>query len=388
MSKHEKLRTVLTTLGTTLAVELRTGDYAEDQTAAPLFGGGRRGKTFVCEGYAESFKLLCDRFGIPCVHVSGNGHAWNYMQMDNGKWYGVDVTWDDNDRHPPLYTYFLVGSNTKGSGGVTFGRRHVEEYTIFYNSTIYPFAYPKISGYAYYVGKPVTISKTNLSFTLTDNNTAPYASVSAKKPSDIGKITWYSDYPEIASVTQNGRITALSAGTARICCKGEDGEILSEPCVVEVRTFMIDTTRLSGCSSYAFVSKTHCVAFNTVSVLDLMASLVWIIFAGKGRRETGYSISAMTCSRVLAERSTGGMSKTVLQPRSPRPDILKAALAKAISTLAVNSGLESSLRLYSMTCLFAPSAPVLPVRMTNPPWGMPLWSRSSSSCEMKLTVVS
>lgn len=50
----------------------------------------------VCEGYSESFKILCDKAGIPCVIAVGNsnggGHAWNYVKMEDGKWYGVDCT--------------------------------------------------------------------------------------------------------------------------------------------------------------------------------------------------------------------------------------------------------------------------------------------------------
>ena len=49
----------------------------------------------VCEGYARAFKVLCDKLGIPCVLVDGANHMWNYVQMEDGKWYGVDVTWND-----------------------------------------------------------------------------------------------------------------------------------------------------------------------------------------------------------------------------------------------------------------------------------------------------
>ena len=85
----------------------------EAHTAAPLFNG--KGK-FVCEGYSKSLKILCDRFGIPCALVSGTAgtnneaHMWNYVQMDDGRWYGVDVTWDDSGTQP-VYNYFLKGSN-------------------------------------------------------------------------------------------------------------------------------------------------------------------------------------------------------------------------------------------------------------------------------------
>lgn len=57
----------------------------------------------VCEGYARSLKVLCDRVGIPNMLVSGIGkggaHMWNYVRLD-GVWYAVDATWDD-----PVYGY-------------------------------------------------------------------------------------------------------------------------------------------------------------------------------------------------------------------------------------------------------------------------------------------
>ena len=87
----------------------------EAHTAAPLFNG--KGE-FVCEGYSKSLKILCDKFGIPCALVSGTGgneaHMWPYVKMDDGKWYAVDVTWDDQDSGI-IYNYFLKGSNTMSS---------------------------------------------------------------------------------------------------------------------------------------------------------------------------------------------------------------------------------------------------------------------------------
>lgn len=52
----------------------------------------------VCEGYARAFNVLCDRVGIPCVLVEGDGngapHMWNYVQIGES-WYAVDVTFND-----------------------------------------------------------------------------------------------------------------------------------------------------------------------------------------------------------------------------------------------------------------------------------------------------
>lgn len=66
----------------------------------------------VCEGYAEAYKKLMDRAGIPCELISGwagGPHAWNIVQID-GEWYHVDTTWDDpipNREGYVRYEYFL-----------------------------------------------------------------------------------------------------------------------------------------------------------------------------------------------------------------------------------------------------------------------------------------
>lgn len=52
----------------------------------------------VCEGYAKSFKVLCDRINVPCITVSSNTHMWNMVLLDNA-WYFVDCTWDDTDTY-------------------------------------------------------------------------------------------------------------------------------------------------------------------------------------------------------------------------------------------------------------------------------------------------
>ena len=72
----------------------------------------------VCAGYAKMMKLQCNKYGIPCVLVtgvtdSGEYHMWNYVQMENGVWYAVDATWDDQSTI--MYDFFLVGSETYSS---------------------------------------------------------------------------------------------------------------------------------------------------------------------------------------------------------------------------------------------------------------------------------
>lgn len=106
----------------------------------------------VCEGYAKTFKILCDRLEIPCVLVSGDAggaHMWNYVQMDDGKWYLVDATWDDQESK--IYdTYFLVDANTIGFDGVAINEERIER-NDFSGTGIFTFTYPVLSSTIYTV---------------------------------------------------------------------------------------------------------------------------------------------------------------------------------------------------------------------------------------------
>lgn len=96
----------------------------------------------VCQGYAEAFKLICDLYKIPCVYISGTanggGHAWNAVQMDDGKWYLIDATWDDQDSY--LFDdYFLCGLNSVDTyfGCSVFSSSHVADTAQFIPSLNY-----------------------------------------------------------------------------------------------------------------------------------------------------------------------------------------------------------------------------------------------------------
>lgn len=77
-------------------------------------------KIAVCDGYAHAFQMIMKKLKIPCRFVVGNsggvGHAWNMVKL-GGKWYHVDVTFDDpiingrNTNTTPYYTYFMKSSS-------------------------------------------------------------------------------------------------------------------------------------------------------------------------------------------------------------------------------------------------------------------------------------
>ena len=120
----------------------------------------------VCAGYAKMMKLQCNKYGITCVLVtgvtdSGEYHMWNYIQMENGVWYAVDATWDDQST--TMYDFFLVGSETYSSaafGTKKFGNTHIPSGK-WTTSADCVFLYPVFSQTAY-AGQNTVTSKNGL----------------------------------------------------------------------------------------------------------------------------------------------------------------------------------------------------------------------------------
>ena len=90
-------------------------------------------KRAVCQGYSDAFKLICDYYKIPSVCLTGTGnggaHMWNAVQMDDGNWYLLDLTWDDRESSGIFYDFFLVGLNTVDTyfGGNAFSVSHISD---------------------------------------------------------------------------------------------------------------------------------------------------------------------------------------------------------------------------------------------------------------------
>lgn len=70
-------------------------------------------KYAICEDYANLFRELCIRCGIPCDMVigeAGGPHSWNIVYVDD-QWLYMDCTWDDPVSRTPVldHDYCLVG---------------------------------------------------------------------------------------------------------------------------------------------------------------------------------------------------------------------------------------------------------------------------------------
>ncbi len=123
-------------------------DYDSKDTSREAFSAYKGGKG-VCEAYSKLFKIILDKLGIPCVlvfgsligaQISGN-HMWDLVKMDNGEWYNVDVTLNDNLGD----THLLVGSSTNCGGKVFSSDHHVDASGVAKGKVLSGFNFPSSS---------------------------------------------------------------------------------------------------------------------------------------------------------------------------------------------------------------------------------------------------
>ena len=93
----------------------------------------------VCQGYAEAYKYLLEKVGIESYLCSSEEmkHAWNIVKID-GKYYHVDVTWDDPTQDITgrvKHTYFLL--STKSLKTVNNGDHNANDFDTTPVSTVY-----------------------------------------------------------------------------------------------------------------------------------------------------------------------------------------------------------------------------------------------------------
>lgn len=220
-----------------------SGTYAHSSYGALVDGN------CVCDGYAMAYKAICDKLEIPCVEVSGTGistngtesHMWNLVQMPNGKWYGVDVTWDD--REDKTYTtYFLVGSKTTAMaefGLGAFSETHVSSGYFYNDKTTMKYTYPKQSAARYVPATQLTMESsaaTEVRYTVQLN--AELLPTNASCPT----LSWSSSDESVAAVDETGLVTGKGAGEAVITAACADG--IAAACTVTVSYVAVQSISL------------------------------------------------------------------------------------------------------------------------------------------------
>ncbi len=92
-------------------------EYASDMnrpTAHSIAGAMTSERSAVCEGYAKVMQVMMNGYNVTNIYVTGTanggGHAWNMVCMNDGKYYWLDATWDDQKYEQYRHNYFLVGN--------------------------------------------------------------------------------------------------------------------------------------------------------------------------------------------------------------------------------------------------------------------------------------
>lgn len=207
----------------------------------------------VCECYAKLFKLICNAYGIPCILVSGGSetdgqgnvkldHMWNYVKMEDGLWYLVDVTWDDAYS---IYDYFLAGANTEAYGGGTVSQDHLAVGR--FNEVAYePFMLPVLAQKSYMASHNIVIQPSWIMLKdaalFLDPEEGKYVEISACYPtnSNVG-FTYVSSNPAVATVNSNGFVRGKSAGKTTITVSAKNNPAIKASCTVTVTNHVFDT---------------------------------------------------------------------------------------------------------------------------------------------------
>lgn len=85
-------------------------EYTDENIRCYDIIGALVDKKAVCMGYSFAAKIILNYYNIPNMLLVSEGHMWNVVLMEDGKWYNLDITWDDQDC--VMYDYFLCGNNS------------------------------------------------------------------------------------------------------------------------------------------------------------------------------------------------------------------------------------------------------------------------------------
>ncbi|WP_082316745.1 dockerin type I repeat-containing protein [Ruminococcus flavefaciens] len=233
----------------------------------------------VCEGYSEAFKLICDKLGIPCICVFGNlikeenaGHMWNYVKMEDDKWYAIDVTWDDIDGEngrQVKYDYFLKGSKS-------FFTNHTPEND--YNIT--HFEYPELSESNYVLTSSTTSTTSTTTSTTTTTTTTTTTSTTSKTTTTTTTTTTTST---TTTTTTTSTTTSTTSTTSKTTTSTTTSTTTTKPTTTSTTsTSTTTTTSTTSEPQYAVGDLNH---DGKVNVADLVYCQQFLL----GKRGMKYS---------------------------------------------------------------------------------------------------
>lgn len=243
-------------------------------------------KASVCEGYSKGFKLICDRINIPCVCIFGNfdeesssAHMWNYVLMEDGYWYAVDVTWDDRDGKYGIqysYDYFLKGSDF-----------FFTEHTPYEEYVVTKLTYPEIASWDYNKRPALTTTTTKPTSTTTKptTTTAKPTTTTVKPTTTTAKPTTTTAKP----ITTTAKPTTTTAKPTTTTAKpttttAKPTTTTAKPTTTTVKptttTTKPTTTKTTVAPEFAYGDLNH---DGVISVADLVYCVNYVLGAEKAK---------------------------------------------------------------------------------------------------------
>lgn len=294
----------------------------------------------VCESYAKAMSRLLDVVGIPNIYVVGmtkqGGHAWNYVQMPDGKWYLLDSTWNDSDE--PGHTqsegrYLLVKEDGE----------HIESGCSYNEKT--KFTFPGRNGSNYIpdsATESVSLNKKECNLAPKEKETLTYQINGADS---YGKITgvWSSSNDKVAKVDQNGVVTAVAAGEAVVTFSAAG---MSAECIVsvdQIKAVKVAATKKTSESVSLGIDgarKGSCEVILDVDMGNSPHTAQWMIEHGKTDVPTVVTSKLNGVAEVTAERSdvTGNQITVHVQAQKEGSGSATVKFAAKSVTIKVSAG--------------------------------------------------
>lgn len=260
-------------------VKTVTYDTSQKNSKIHSAAGALLNQLSVCEGYAKAFKLACEKIGVPCQLVVSRSHMWNQVQMENGEWYLVDVTFDDpimngtsnyKDGKNLTYNYFL-----KGSRSMEGSTDHITSGNIIIGGTDFSYETLAVKDYDKSKAKEekLIIFSDNFKERFIESLYTPVFLANKKtlyvnqsytqkmtKVSDEAKISYSSSNRKVATINKNGTIKGIGAGSCTITTTvKQNGETYVHKLKLTIKeptlTFIKSTTEISLGSLFQFEAK-------------------------------------------------------------------------------------------------------------------------------------
>lgn len=89
--------------------KLKNNDINDDTYKSETSYGALIEGFATCNGYSDAMAIFLDKLNVINYKISNDEHIWNLVYLD-GKWYHLDLTWDDpiSDTNVNRDTYFLI----------------------------------------------------------------------------------------------------------------------------------------------------------------------------------------------------------------------------------------------------------------------------------------